>query len=255
MIYDIQIATGDDEFLCALHGCPNEVLISDLEKTLILMAHDFPGSKSGFEGIFTKLEPLLLDKGFHILRFDFRGCGEGVKNNETYTLSKADEDFRSVIDWAKEEGYERFVYIGEGLGASVELLNIELNVLCMVLLWPVLDLKGVAKKTFYADTFQTKAGDEGFLEMRGCRVEKAFVDELAEMELISSLRDVQMPVLVMHGAQDSVSPVSQLDIVRKHMPAKRIEITTFHDGEYGLPKSNHRKVIFYHVMQFIEKYT
>lgn len=59
----------------------------------------------------------------------------------------------------------------------------------------------------------------------------------------------------MHGAQDKVSPIEQLDMFRACAGHRRVEITSFQDGTHGLPQENHRKSMFFHIRQFIEKYT
>ena len=63
-----------------------------------------------------------------------------------------------------------------------------------------------------------------------------------------------MPTLILQGVRDEITPIETLDLARGHIRSKRLEITTFHDGEHGLHKLNHRKSMFFHITQFIEKF-
>lgn len=256
MTCDIQILAKDGEALSMLYGYPAESLTAELEKTLVVMLHDFPGNKAGADHLYDKLESMFMGKGLHTLRFDFRGCGESGGVEENFTLTSACEDIQSVLEWAREKkGYERFILLAEGLGASAGLMSMGADILFQILMWPVLDLFGVAEKVFHASGFEKEAGGKDFILFDGHKIGRALVDEMVEIDMTPSLEIVEAPTLIMHGVEDKISPVEQLEIARKNFQSPRIEITTFHDGGHGLVKPVHRKVMFYHVMQFVEKYT
>ena len=106
------------------------------------------------------------------------------------------------------------------------------------------------------DTETLDAADkkQGFIKQNNNRIGITFLEELEKIDLIYALREIHAPALIMHGVRDKKIPVSCLDLARAHMRSKRIEITTFHDGEEGLTQLNHRKAMFYHIQQFVEKY-
>ncbi|MEZ5918830.1 MAG: hypothetical protein R3D66_02575 [Alphaproteobacteria bacterium] len=256
MTCDIQILAKDGEALSMLYGYPAESLTAELERTLVVMLHDFPGDKAGADNLYDKLESMFMGKGLHTLRFDFRGCGGSGGLEENFTFTSACEDVQSVLEWAKEKkGYEHFILVGEGIGASAGLVSMGADILFQILMWPVLDLFGVAEKVFHASGFEKEAGGEDFILFNGHKVGRALVDEMVETDINPSLEAVEAPTLIMHGVEDKLSPVEQLEIARTRFQSSRIEITTFHDGEHGLAKPAHRKVMFYHIMQFVEKYT
>ncbi len=255
MTNKIEIPTDENKTLSAVHGVPEGSSGAGDQNLLIIMSHGFPGHKSGNSDIFGDLEYILVDKGHHTLRFDYRGCGESDGRQQDFTLSAASEDFKSVTDWAKEKGYDEFVFIGEGLGATICIMNSDLNVKMMALFWPVLDMKAYGKNAFnISEESKEKATRTAYLESGSDKVGVDLMQELRTNDLSYALKEVFMPVLLVHGAQDEVLPMDQLDIARKNMRSKRIEITTFHDGTHGLPKLNHRKMIFYHTAQFLGKY-
>lgn len=255
MAEKIQIPASDKQFLAGLHRKPPENSARNLEDTLVIMAHGFPGHKTGNNDLYGDLEFLLADKGLHTLRFDFRGCGESDGREEDFTLAGACEDFQQVLFWAKEKEYKRLAFIGEGLGATLAVMNAALNVRVMVLLWPAFDLKSYGQNVFGLDKLKEEDQKKKYIEHENHKIGLNLVKELGSTPLHYALHEVFMPTLIMHGAHDKIIPVEQLDLARSHIRAKRVEITTFHDGEHKLQKLNHRKMMFYHITQFIEKYT
>ena len=95
---------------------------------------------------------------------------------------------------------------------------------------------------------------DGYITMDDQRIGLPFLKELAKTDIIYALKETYMPTLIMQGAKDDITPASQLDFARTYIPSKRIEITTFQDGGHGLEQLNHRKMMFYHTMQFMEKF-
>jgi pimeloyl-ACP methyl ester carboxylesterase len=245
---------GQDQELHALHGVPGEAAIGHLEKTLLLMTHGFPGHKNGQENVFATLEELAGDRGFHTLRFDFRGCGASDGAEEDFTLAGAGEDFQHVLFWAKQKGYEHFIMAGEGLGATIALMHTNMSVSGNILLWPVLDTKAYAHGLSGGDSIAVKPDKDGYIDVDGFRISNQFLNELKKTDLLYAIKEAFAPTLVMHGADDKMAPASSLDILRDNTPSKRVEITVFHEGDHGLNDPRHRKMVFYHILQFLEKY-
>ncbi len=247
----VQIHATKNQSISALHRKPAGTPLEGREKTLVIMAHGFPGHRAANNDLYGDLEFLLSDKGFHTLRFDFRGCGDSDGSSEEFTIGAACEDFQSVVHWAKNNKYRELIYIGEGLGAAISIMNVSMRVNSLILLWPVLDCETYAKAFGKVDK---KVKDRGFLEHDGTRLGTAFLHELEKIDIVYAMQNVRVPTLIMHGAMDKMIPVEQLDLARANIRSERIEITTFHDGAEGLQKMNHRKMMFYHISQFIEKY-
>jgi pimeloyl-ACP methyl ester carboxylesterase len=254
MAQNVQILAGEKIYIHGSYSRPTEDSLAELEELLILMVHGFPGNKNAHGNLFHDIEFLLRDKGYHTLRFDFRGCGESDGREEDFTLAGANEDFQNVLFWARDRGYKRFIVIGEGLGATVALMNVDHTVAASVLLWPFIDLPRIAKTNYRPEAIEEPSIKAGYVLMENQRIGLDFIKEMQKSNLVFALKDLKIPLLIMHGSADETSPIDQLDLLRAHAAAKRIEITSFHDGTHGLPQLNHRKTMYYHISQFIEKY-
>lgn len=221
-------------------------------KTLVVMIHGFPGHKAARNDVFGELEFHLAKDDFHTLRFDFRGCGESEGKSEDFTLKTAVEDMASVLSWARSFGYERFFYIGEGLGATIALLSLNASVRGAVLLWPVLDPRLTGMKDLMA-----AAGDKEreFVIWRDTKIGLPFIKEIKSFNPMRKLRNLKVPLLIQQGdADEEVSP-RQMEMLRRHArSARRIEMTTYEGGGHGLSGLNERQTMIYHVRQFLKRY-
>lgn len=251
----ITIKTKNNEILSGFHSLPKQAPEGqELEKTLVLMVHGFPGQSAGQNNLYGDLETILCEKGFHTFRFDFRGCGQSDGEQEDFCFKQADDDFKYVLSWAKSQGYKKIAYVSEGIGSALCILNMGLNVLCQVMMWPALNLPYLAKSYFKGESIDEEAQKAGYMLLDHNRVGLELIEDLKNVALGNRMRDVTMPVLILQGSDDAVFPMQQLDIARKYMSSKRIEITMFHDGGHGLPAENHRKMVYYHIEQFLQKY-
>lgn len=226
--------------------------VPETGRTLILMSHSFPGHKSARGDFFGDMELALSAKGLDTLRFDYRGCGESDGREENFTIASACDDYQSVLDWARREGYSQFVVLAEGLGATISILNIGLDVKALAMLWPVLE-----PKTYFKNYLSKAVPDpegKAFSTLDSHRLGKDFLKEIENLDIVHALKDVYCPALIMHGAEDEILPTAQLELARGFIPARRIEITIFHDGAHGLPLPSHRKAMQYHIQQFVQKY-
>ncbi len=219
------------------------------------MIHGFPGQSAGQSNLYGDMEFVLADKGYHALRFDFRGCGQSDGDQANFTCKKAGEDINAVLNWAQEQGYERFIYMSEGLGTTIAIMNMPPSKLIgQIMLWPGLNLPYLAKSLFKANDITPEDEKTGYVRINDNKIGVPFIKELQTIKFGNFMRDVTMPVLIMQGAQDRLFPVEQIDLARKHMSPKRIDITTFQDGDHGLLASNHRKMMIFHIGQFLQKY-
>ena len=254
MAEKIQIDAGQDQSITALHSAPEESLTSRIDQTLVIMSHGFPGHKAYQDDLYGAVEFLLADRGYHTLRFDYRGCGESDGREENFTIGSACEDFQAVLYWAKSKGYKRFIYLGEGLGATLAIMNMDLDVRALIMFWPVFDLKSYAGRGLNVKEISDQEQKQGYVDNNNRRIGLNLINELKKIDIMYALKEVFVPTVIFHGARDALVPISQLDIGRRYIPAKRIEITTFHDGVHGMAQENHRKAMMYQILQFVEKY-
>jgi hypothetical protein len=221
-------------------------------QTLALMVHGFPGSKEGHDNLYGDFEVMLNEYGVHTLRFDFRGCGNSEGTPEDFTLARANQDLSLVMQWAQHQNFESIILIGEGLGAHLCLHAVNPMVKMLIMLWPVVDVADYARRTFDAENILKTARSQ-YADIKGRKISLDLIRELMAPEA-ARLPDLKIPVLIQYGTKDTVVPPTDVDILKDNLSARRIDITGYQDGTHGLPDTKHRKMISFHIKQFIEKF-
>lgn len=228
-------ADGGKAYLSGLYSLPGLTSHYPGTQTLVMMVHGFPGNREGHDNLFGDFEALFNQYGLHTLRFDFRGCGHSEGHRDDFTLDGALRDLNLVFGWAHLQSFDNIILIGEGLGAHLCLKAVTPQVKMAMLFWPVTDLK------LYA------AGPAG----------KQLPDKL-KAEIAASqdepYPDLKIPVMVQYGARDQTVLPDHTDRLKENLKARRIDITSYADGAEGLSDPRHRKMVFFHIGQFIEKY-
>ncbi|MCB9988252.1 MAG: alpha/beta fold hydrolase [Rhodospirillales bacterium] len=236
---------------------PHTATKDPADKTLAILAHGFPGGHIECHGhIFADLENICHNRKIDTLCFDFRGCGDSDGQSEDFTLTAARQDFQTVLNWAKKQGYHKFFYIGEGLGAAIALMNADENLKGLVMLWPLLDFRKTVFRDFF-DAVQTPVSRQNqSITMEGYKVGLPLLNELLTTTIAPFLEKIRAPILIQHGDADTAAPITQLDLLRRHtQKSRRVDITSYEKGEHGLPLIGERRMIFHHVEQFLKTYS
>ncbi len=223
---------------------------------LVIMLHDLPfGTMRDHEDLFGRIETLSTGLGFHGLRFDFRGCGNSVPPpGGLPTLGSASQDLGAAFDWGKAQGYQKFILVAEGLSASLAMPRMtEDAVLAAILLWPVLDPKAFALERFGVSADMAMPVPDTVLDAHGKKISARLAYEMVRTDLSGIMKRVTIPILIQQGDRDSAAIAGQIDLARKTLRSKRLDITAYSDADRGLTDTRHRKYMLYHVQQFIER--
>ena len=104
----------------------------------ILMSHGFEASKDGTKWSF--LTPRLVDHGYAVLKFNYRGCGYGPDASdglfENTTLSARIADYRAALDFLQDADVDpsRIAVIGSSFGGEIPVAAQDSRVKAYVLL-------------------------------------------------------------------------------------------------------------------------
>lgn len=251
-----EIPSGKDKkFMSALYCEPSELTTPDLEKTLVIMVHGFPDShKQAHEDLFGDLEYLFTTSGLHTMRFDFRCCGSSEGLQEEFTMQSANEDMDTILDWAHKQGFEQIIYVAEGLGAAHVVRKMNKTTRMAFFFWPILDVKGYCEK-HYQGLVPKDTINVPHIIADNNRIGMPMIDEMQDTDLQPFLDVIRAPILMQYGVKDTMVDEHQIAYFRKHAKAPRIDITSYEDGTNGLSTARHRQMIFYHIGQFLSKFS
>ena len=172
--------------------------------SLIILVHGFTGDRNGPDNIFIKLSQGLSEQGFTVLRFDFRGSGESEGDFIDMTIMSEVSDLKTVLNYAKKNGYSKVGLVGESLGGAVSILGCDERIKSLVLWYPV-----IFRKETFRDVDEKKQELEktGSILIEGggrtFRVGKSFVEERDTIDIASKIPNIKCPLLIITGDNDS----------------------------------------------------
>lgn len=208
---------------------------------VVILAHGITDNKDE-QGNFVSLAKSLNDEGIAVFRFDFRGHGESEGKSVDMTLRGEIQDLEAAVNEVKKQGFGQIGLLGASFGGGVATLYTAANqdkmqALC---LWnPVLNYEHtfleptlpwiLEKKKHMKHDLETKGWTT--LGSRKMVVGNKLFEEMAEFKPFEKIKDLRLPILIVHGDKDTKVPYS--DSVEASKDRKNISLLTIKDAEHG----------------------
>lgn len=206
----IHFASRDGTRLCGIL-----VTLDKAERVGAVLAHGITVEKNE-DGFYTRLAKVLAEARVPSLRFDFRGHGESDGEPSEMTIKGEIEDLAAAIDHVQELGWKRVAIVGTSFGGGVAVLYAYHHpdkVSCLSLLSPVLDYGRtfLNPETEWAQEWFThealrRAKTTGVLDLDGFPLGAKLLDEFKELNPGTTLLNLAVPALIIHGSDDSMVP-------------------------------------------------
>ncbi|MBN2472924.1 MAG: alpha/beta fold hydrolase [Anaerolineae bacterium] len=186
----------------------------------VVLAHGITVDKdeSGREqcglGAFEQLAGALVQSGFNVLRFDYRGHGESELDSTQMTVAGELADLIASVKYAQDKWSLPVGIVGASFGGVTSVMYAaHFDLPCLVLWNPVLDVqqtfldpvKPALQAIFNAETYALLE-TQGYLSFLGFRLGVALIEELKWIKPLELLDRIQCPVLTLHGDQDHYVP-------------------------------------------------
>lgn len=160
-------------------------------------------------GVTLRLAPALLDAGFDVLAFDFRGEGESDDGAVTFGVDER-WDVLGAVGEARARGADRVGVIGFSLGASAALRAAAAST----------DIDAVVAESSYADLrtalrheLETRDHIPGLVSDHALWLLETLgafdIDEAPPVEVVG--RIAPRPILLIHGTADETVPLTDSD--------------------------------------------
>jgi pimeloyl-ACP methyl ester carboxylesterase len=183
---------------------------------LLVFAHGFAGNKDE-NGLFSEASDYFVDRGFSVLRFDFRACGENKGAFKAVRLPDLVADLRNVFAYIESTPSLQWLpigFVGFSLGAGIGLLA-ELRVQAYVFWSPA-----IYTRTDMVPRYQAEVKEKGYVIKGDIEVSKDFIGDLSSDIIADRLRGITAPVLLIHGTADQRIPYSSTERAFKTLRKK-----------------------------------
>lgn len=176
----------------------------------VIICHGFTGQKVEPHRIFVKAAEALVEKGFLVLRFDFRGSGDSEGDFQDMTFEGEVSDAIKAVDYllaAEPVDPERIGVAGLSMGGAVAacLTGRDERIKSTVLWAAVAYYDALGSPDRWKDSEwlpEFNAWDAG-----GNLVGRRFVDTVRNTHPSEEIKRARGPVLILHGDQDAVVPL------------------------------------------------
>ena len=230
----IAFKSSDGVSLCGIHrrakGKP---------RAGIVLAHGICVDKD-FAGFQAGLARELVKHGFETFRFDFRGHGESGGRTEDTTIAGEIRDMTAAVGVLESFDLPEIGVIGHSFGGGVSVLyaaKARRPPCALALLAPTIDFRRTFlnpetpwTKMWYTPSAMARAVGKGVLVVGGMRYSAGLIREFHTLDPAGTLRELEMPVLVVHGDSDTCS--SYLATHDATMAAPRVKFTRIRGADH-----------------------
>lgn len=205
LLLNFTIKAGERELDAVLHQ-PS----ADSFNTALIICHGFRGSKDG-GGRATCLAEMSAGLGLSVLRFDF---------SPVESLSSQVYELKFVVEYCRKNVAPNIILLGRSMGGSCSLAFAAED----------LDIRGLvlwATPFNLLETFRLSLGEAYELlesgesivvdDAYGKHIIKPEIkDDFRNYDLLSCVQKIKMPILIIHGSNDKVVPLSQAELMWRH---------------------------------------
>jgi uncharacterized protein len=183
----------------------------------IIICHGFMNHKDHI--LINYLATTLTKKGFVTLRFDFSHHGTSEGDIEDATVTKQIDDLKSAIKFMLDEGSvdsSKIGVLGHSLGGSVAIMSCidNQNVRAIVTLNATAHINQLID-SYLSDTEMLQWRKTGSTFINGNKLNKHFLDDAEKYEVLEYAKQLNCPLLIVHGASDRrVPPLSARELLR-----------------------------------------
>ena len=187
------------------------------------------------------------EKGMMGLRFDFAGRGESEGEIYDLTYSNQIEDLAAAIGWMRDQGVTRIGVFGSSMGGAVALLTAaqEQTVEAVATVAAVAYPKLLARR-YPQDVADWK--ERGFIEVEGVKIGAQFIEDARRHDVIGAVVQASVPLLVIHGLEDRVVPVSDADDIAA--AAQSVSMCLVEGADHRFSGKRHLKMLVDDVVDF-----
>lgn len=215
-------------------------------------------------GIFVELSEKLVEKGFAVFRFDFRGHGESGGRSIDMTITGEQDDIASAVACMEKRGFNTFGLLGASFAggpASLYTAAHPQKIKVLVLWNSLIDYATtlVPNTTWGKASWGQPAIDRvnrlGYTEIGTgmFRVGKKLLEEMDTVEPWKALVDLDTPILFVHGNKDTY--IDYHESMKYSLLIKNAELEIIKGAEHGFQDDDiHTKQAIGVTVDFFQKH-
>lgn len=207
----------------------------------VVLGHCFTCSRH--TQIIRKICSDLSEADFLALRFDFSGNGQSEGKFEASNYSKQVSEMKIAAGVVADKGARWIGLAGHSMGAVIAILTAaemkSVKAVCAL----AGRLSGLNITHFFSKNQLKKLHDSGNVSFssrgRSLQLSTAFFADAQKYDLPETIKNLQIPMLVVHGDADEIVPVSDAYLAKTFNPEKT-ELTVVPGADHMFGRDKHR---------------
>jgi alpha/beta superfamily hydrolase len=203
--------------LCGLLTLPD----SGEAESIVVTAAGYPGGNKE-NSTYEALEPILVQKGFAMLRFDYTGRGESSGEFSDLDLSRGIDDLHGALDFVKAEGFSSICLSGNSYGgcAAIHAAASRDDLVGLSLIAPVFNYYDRYVEVMSAKEIQDWK-EKGYREYNSTimglvQIPYAFFEDTKNWDGYKDIEQVKIPTQVVIGSNDAYISPHLIEKARPH---------------------------------------
>ncbi len=222
---------------------------------IVLMAHGLGMDKSSRGNV--KIARRINDLGLPTFRIDMYGHGESDGKFVDLTVSHAAESILAAISYLDKRGYRKIAFYGTSFGGIAGIIAASRNkrLSLLILRSPVSDYCAAedARMSRQKMSEWRQKGEMPYVNAAGKNLRKGFAlyEDAKKNNAYMAAPNIKIPVLIVHGKNDEVVPISQSIKTSRLIKDCELHIVKGADHRYSTPK--HFDEMLEEIVSFVKK--
>lgn len=199
----------------------------------MLFCHGLFSSKDAYKIV--NLAADITTTGFTLLTFDFSFVTGMPESFKQFSILQEVRDLESAVAFLRGRGSRSLHLVGSSMGGVVVLLyaaSLPEDLCSLTLIATPVDLAGLLY-TLSGGIDLSDLPEEGYTSVDGIPIGNGFFREARALDMISTVRSVSVPTLVIHGAEDRIVDVRNARILEDCLGVER-KVIVVPEGDHNL---------------------
>ena len=179
-------------------------------RNIAILVHAFLSEKTA-RGKYTMLAEELGKHNISTFLFDFTGYGESADNE--INVAQQHKELKTVVNLILEKGFQKIALVGSSLGGLISFQMRDPHIKTMVLWAPVSSSAEYEKEDKLSKEQMEELSNKGYVTLtvpgidKKYKVSKQFYSERASISQKELLKDLKIPIFIIHGDADELVPL------------------------------------------------
>jgi len=225
------------------------ILHGDPQGSCVISCHGMLSNKEGKKhGLLARY---LSERGVSMLRFDFAGRGESEGSMENMSYTSEMHDLDAAVEYLAARGVQRVGVFGSSMGGAVALLTAarDERIVAIATLAAV-GYPAALEERYPGDVRRWR--ERGYIDFDQGRLGVGFLDDAMSHDVVSATQVLRAPVLVVHGIEDEVVPVSEAHDIAAS--ARNVSLHLVDGADHRFSDPIHLRPTMAHIADFLTKH-